>query len=77
MVVNMGSLSGQGLSALLLKLLKKTWYFGSFPIYADTADPALAGIACTGVWFLVWTCVIKKTSVRNITAKEITYNGDD
>ena len=53
MVVNMGSLSGQGLSALLLKLLKKTWYFGSFPFTPTQQILLLQGLLALafGFWF--------------------------
>ena len=53
MVVNMGSLSGQGLSALLLKLLKKNWYFGSFPFTPTQQILLLQGLLALafGFWF--------------------------
>lgn len=53
MVVNMGSLTGQGLSALLLKLLKKSWYFGNFPFTPTQQILLLQGLLALafGFWF--------------------------
>lgn len=65
MVVNMGSLGGQGISALLLKVLKKTWIFENFPFTPTQQIFLLQGVLALLFGFLFGKVLLAKLQPEN------------